>query len=333
MTNNRKILFISTVTLLVAGLLLRFLVLPNHPANHPPLRLASNVWAGYAHLHIAKEKGIFTKNGVEVSITLNQEVSQSTNQFKTGEADGFFSALTDVVMLNATGIPAKVVYIADYSQSADVIVGRGEFASLANLKGHVVSFEKLNSFSHLYVLKALEKQGLNESQVRFAIVPPQNVLEALEQGRIHAGHTWEPITSQAIAKGYKILSQAGDIPGIITDTLAFNSKIIQERPNDVQAVVKSMLEAQAFVMTHKEEAVAIMAKAQGMTPDEMSSGLDGVAQGTLKANITGMTRSADPSSLYGSGEMIIEYLLNRGQLRTKPNLEMMIDDRFVKTAQ
>ena len=330
---NGKILRLFIIFLGAVGLLLYLFVWFEEGDVHPPLRIAINVWPGHAHAFIAKEKGFFSKNGVEVTLKLNQEQSQSVAQYNRGELDGLFDVFTNTVVGLAEGIPTRVVYVVDYSQSGDVIVGRSEFASLADVKGRMVSFEEINSFSHIYVLKALANHGLDESTVRFKMVPAQEVLTALEQGRIDAGHTWQPTTSKALAKGYKILSTAGDIPGIITDVLAFSAKVIEQRPKDIQAVVKSMLEALAFVTAHKAEAVAIMAKAEGMSREEMASGLSGVFHLDLPGNIAAMTRSQSPTSLYGSGEFIVRFLLSRGQLNHTLDLDQVIDARFVKALQ
>ena len=334
---NRPILIFALIFTVLAGILVRFLIgsgdSQNQEAIHPPLRIATNVWPGSAHAFIAEKKGFFNKNGVQVQLILNADLNQSVTQYREGTVDGLFDAFSNTIMQVADGIPTKVVYISDYSQSGDVIIGRSEFTSLADLKGRKVSFEQINTFSHIYVLKALEEHGLDESMVFFDVVPPSDVLTALESGQIDAGHTWEPITSRALAKGYKILSQAGDIPGIITDILSFNAQVIEQRPQDIQAVVKSLLEAHAFVIAHKEESMTIMAEAEGMSKEEMSSGFDGVSHLNITNNINSMSRSKATFSLYGSGEFIIQYLLRRGQLRQIPNLDEMIDARFVKALQ
>lgn len=336
MQNHKK----SIYTILLLGPMIFFLIFlglgcdSNDPkVVHPPLRIAINVWPGYAHAFIAAKKGFFTNNGVAVNLQLNKEQSQSVEQYKRGELDGLFDVFTNTVIGMAEGLHAKVVYVADYSQSGDVIIGRSELASMADLKGKTVSFEQVNTFSHIYVLKALTDHDLNESMVRFEIVSPQKVLDALEQGQIDAGHTWEPITSQALAKGYKILSRAGDIPGIITDVLAFKPEVIAQRPQEVQAVVKSMFAAQAFIATNQEEAVAIMAEAVGMSREEMSSGLSGVFQPDLQTNIAAMTQSQSPTSLYNSGKFIVNFLLGRGQLNEELDLSKVIDARFVQALQ
>ena len=243
--------------------------------------------------------------------------------------DGVFTIVPDVVILNSKGIETKIVYVADYSDTGDVIVGRSEYSSLSDMKGKTVSFEGLNTFSHMFVLKALEQAGVEESEVRFANIPASDVLAALEEGRIDAGHTWEPVKSQALEKGYKILAKAGDIPGVITDVLAFNSKIIEQRPEDIKAIVKSVLEARDFVHTNRDEALAIMSKAEGIGKKELAVGIGGVYQPDLKENIEAMKPSKEMTSLYRSGELVVKFYSQRGQMSKVPDLDEMVEARFV----
>ncbi|MEO5374428.1 MAG: ABC transporter substrate-binding protein [Alphaproteobacteria bacterium] len=331
---SRMMLVLLIVPLVAVGMLVQVLLSPDEgrgPAKTTaPLRIALDLWPGYLPAVVAAEKGIFAKNGVAVELKINKEVPQTVADFRNGDVDGIFGVFSDMIILLTEGVPSKVVHVSDFSQSGDVIVGKPEFASLADLKGRTVSFEKVNSFSHIYVLKALEAHGLSEKTVRFEIVPPQNVLTALEQGRIDAGHTWQPTTSQALAKGYRILSKAGDFPGIITDTLSFSTKAIAERPDDIQAVVTSLWEGRAYVDAHREESLAIGAKAFSMSTDELASGLSEVLQPDRQATLSAMTRSESPYSLYASGEFIIQFLLSRGQLQKIPNLDDVIDARFAK---
>lgn len=294
-----------------------------------PIRIALNVWPGYAHVFIAQEKGFFKENNVDVELCLTKEAIDSLEIYKNGEADGIFTIVPDVIMLSAERIPAKIVYVADYSDTGDVIVGRAQYNSLADLKGKAVSFEGFNTFSHMFVIKALENAGIENIDVKFANIKAHKVLIALEQGEIDAGHTWNPTKSQALKKGYKILGKAGDTPGVITDVLAFNPGIIKERPEKIHAIVKSMLQARDFTCTNRDEAIAIMAKAEGMAEEEMADGIDGIHQPDLKENVEAMKKTEKMTSIYCSGEYAAGFFLNRGQLSQKPNLDEMIEPRFI----
>ncbi len=296
-----------------------------------PIRIGTSVWQGYAHAFIAQEKGFFGKNNVSVELVLKKGVEESIALYKSGEVDGVFNVFADVILVNSKGIPTKVVYVPSYSESGDVIIGRPEFNSVADLKGKTVSFQGVNTFSNLFVLKALEKAEIKESDVQFQDVPGTDVLNAVEAGKIGGGHTWEPVTSQALNKGYKILCKASDTPGIITDVLAFNSKIIEERPADVQGIVKSLLEAKEFIDSNKDEAIDIMAKAEGLDRAEVQRGVDtDVHMLDLNENTEAMKKSENTASLYASLKIITDFYVKRGLISESQATEGIIEPKFIE---
>jgi NitT/TauT family transport system substrate-binding protein len=318
------------IVLIICSILIAATGCANKPEAKPPIKIALNVWPGDAHAFIAQVKGFFKKNGVEVQLILHKEYIESQQSYINGVVDGIFEVYADTLFHNAEGILTKVVYVSAFPDTSDVIIGKPEFNSLADLKDRVISIEGINTFSHIFVLKAIEKAGLKESNIRFKVVPAQGVLNALEDGIIDAGHTWDPTKDRALQKGYKILSKMGDVPGIVTEVLAFNAKIIRERPKDIQAIVKSILEARGFLYSNREESLKIMSEAEGMSIKEMDEGVRGVAHLGLKGNLKAMQRSADTTSLYGSGEIIADFYVKRGQLSRLPDLDKIIEPRFVE---
>jgi NitT/TauT family transport system substrate-binding protein len=293
------------------------------------IKIGLTVWAGSAHAYIAKEKGFFKKNNVDVELVLARNDPEMLESFRNGKLDGILAVVTDVVMINSEGFPAGMVYITDYSGAGDAIVGKPHFKSLRDLKGKKISFQALNSFSHVFVLRALEKSGLKESELFFHDVHGEEVLDALEQGTIDAGHIWEPALSLALKKGYRELMNAGNIPGIITDVLAFNKRLIDERPDDIEQIVNALLEAREFILSNREEALTIMSKAEGMTKDEMAKGIEGVHLLDLSENVQAMRRSEESSSLYVSTKSVADFFLKRGQLSQTINYDEIISPKFI----
>ena len=303
---------------------------PKKAKEKTPIKIGINAWPGIAHAYLAQEKGFFRKNGVEVELVFRKEYSKTIEDYNNGRVHGNLEVFADAILQDAEGIDTKVVYVPDYSETGDVIIGKPELNSLLDLKGRKVGIEGINGFSHLFVLTALEKAGLKEAQIQFEIVPAQEVLKALEEGRIDAGHTWEPTKSAAIKKGYKVLAEAQYVPGLITDVLVFNARVIKEKPGEIKAIVKSLLEARDFLYAHKEEAIKIMAKNMDMSEAEMQEGISGVYHPDLKENLRAMQKSDETSSLFGSGKKIADFYLNRGQLSRLPNLDKIIEPRFVE---
>jgi NitT/TauT family transport system substrate-binding protein len=331
--NNKKALIASVFIIVVAGLLFQFMgeheTSQSQKTVHPPLRIALNSFPGFSYIYIAEKKGIFKKYGVQVELIQKQE-AEIVEMYQSNQVDGILEVYTNVIDFFVQGSDSKVVYVLDYSTTGDGIIGKSELTSLADLKGQVVSFDGFNNASHLYVLKALARFGLDESNTRFEIVDASNVVTAIEEGSIDAGYTWEPELSKGVAKGYKLLSTAGDIPGSITDILAFHGPIVKERRQEIQAVVKSLFEALEFLKSHREEALSIMSEGSGVSIEDISKGISGVTHLDIEDNYLAMSRSKSSLSLYGSGDYFLQFLLSRGQVVIIPNLEKLIDPSFVQ---
>ena len=295
-----------------------------------PIKIAVLVWPGYAHSYIAQEKGFFAKYEVNVELILREGYIEVLDLCKNGEVDGVFTLLPDVVILNSEGILLKIVYVPDLTISADGIIGKPEFNSLEDLEGRMIGFEGVNSFAHLFVLQALESVGLKEEDVQFKNIPAKDVPKALEDDRIDAGHTWEPFMSKAKENGYKVLAYSSGIsPGVIVDVLVFNSDIIEKRPDDIKSIIKALLEAKDFIYSDRDEAIKIMAEAEGMSKEEMVSGLSGIRFPDLKENVEILNKSEKSTSLYASGEVISKFYLERGQLSETPYFDKIIEPKFV----
>ena len=162
----------------------------------------------------------------------------------------------------------------------------------------------------------------------FEIVVATDVVKKLDDGTIQAGHTWEPTKSEAIEKGYNVLSNAGDFPYLITDVLAFNLSVIETRPDDIRKIIQSIDEAQKFQITDPDESVRIMAESENVYRDYMLSGLDAVFITNLDENIKVMDFTND-LTLKNSIDDITQFYLERGQISYKPTFDDIIEPKFV----
>lgn len=292
-----------------------------------PLNISINLWPGYAYAFVAQEKGFFEKYGVNVNLQYQTDYEEALKLYEMGEAEGIFLASTDVFSLNVKGIPTQIVYVADYSDSADVVIGLPEYQNLSDLKDKTVSFEGVGTFSQLLVFKLMEKAGLQEGEFKTANILASQVVEALDSGQIQAGHTWEPQVTEALQKGYKILGKAGDVPGVVLDVLSFHTDTIEQRPEDVQAVVNALVEAYQFVQTHYDEAISIMAKAEGISEAEMSQGVQQLHLLPLEENIAAMQANG---TMFQSGQITIDFFMQKGQFIIQPDLNAVINAQFIQ---
>jgi NitT/TauT family transport system substrate-binding protein len=265
-----------------------------------------------------------------VELILSKDYSENLRLYESGDTDGFFGVFPEVILYNAQGNKTVVVYITDYSDTADVLIADPLYDSLEALKGKKIGIERVNSFSHLFIIELFKRAGIDESELQFEIVPSQEVTNALDSGKIEAGHTWNPEKTKALNKGYKIVGKAGNVRGIITDVLALNAGLIKERPEDIFAIVKSVSQARDFLNKNPEEAFRIMVKYEGGSFEEMAAAIKEMYLLDLQDNLKSMEPSSEINSLYGSGAIISEYYMNRGQISEAPIFDEIIDSSFIK---
>ncbi len=324
-----KIYYIITITVIIIGLGILFYSYDDSEELQP-ITIAINIWPGYANAFIAQEKEFFNNNNVDVKLILTETYTEAQELYINGDVDGIFEVYTDTIFHNSEGIKSQVVFISDYSDTADVLIGKEIFASdISNLKGSKIGVEGINSFSHIFILKILEKSGITEADVRFVDIPAMDVGESLNEGIIDAGHTWDPVKSKAIEDGYVVLATAGEVPGLITDVLVFRKNIVDERQEDIQRIVKSMVMARDFVNSNQDEALEIMANAESMDVQSMADGISGVVSPDLEQQYDSMKDFEDTKSLYETGRIFIEYYLQRGQINSNIDLDEIIKSEFI----
>ncbi|HEY5631411.1 MAG TPA: ABC transporter substrate-binding protein [Nitrososphaeraceae archaeon] len=249
LNNNMLIILVfSFVIILVSN---SFILTDAEIINNKTIRVGFPLWVPDLLAFVAQDKGFFKKNNVDVNLTLIPKYNDAINAYTNRDYDGIFAVYSDFIIQQSEGIDTKVVYGVDYSNTADAIVGIGN--SLLDVKGKNISIVGINTFSHYFVLRALDKVGLTEGDVQFVNMPFQNVTTALQKRQILAGHTYAPFISDAIKKGFKVLYSGAEVPIPLTDVIAFHSDIVQQRPQDIQNIVKSMAEAKADYDKNKEQ--------------------------------------------------------------------------------
>jgi NitT/TauT family transport system substrate-binding protein len=320
-----------TFTSMILSLFLystNFHTIANGQETTAPVKLATVVWAPHFFAFLAQEKGFFEKNHVHVQVKLITDYMQALKSYEVGDLDGIFEVYSDAILQQSQGIDTKVVYNTDVSDTGDVIVGKLD--NLTEVKGKTVSVEGINSYSHLFLIRALESIGLDESDIQLINLPSTNVTDALDKNEISAGYTYLPYTQEAIKKGYKIIFSAGKIPGTVSDVIAFHSDFVSKRPDAVRAILLSFVEAQQYYDENKDESLKIMSNLTNVSVEEIAQGLNQSNVLYLDDNyLQSMKNSNQSISLYTSGKYISNFFLDRGQINEYQNLNDIIEPKFV----
>jgi len=78
------------IALIICSILVTATGCAKKPEAKPPIKIAINSWAGYAHVYIAKEKGYFEKNGAQVELVFEKDYAPSRQRYIEGKVDGIF---------------------------------------------------------------------------------------------------------------------------------------------------------------------------------------------------------------------------------------------------
>jgi NitT/TauT family transport system substrate-binding protein len=258
-----------------------------------PLKIAYSDWPGWVAFEVAIQKGWFKEAGVDAQFVW-MEYGPSMEAFQAGKVDAVTVASGDSLVMGAAGKAMKCILLTDYSNGNDMIVGKAGINSIKDLKGKKVGVE-LGLVEHLLLLKALEVNGMAESDVQLVGVPTNDTPQTLASGGVDAVGAWQPIIGGALKQvaGSKPLFTSKDAPGLIYDFLAVSSESYQARKADWAKVVGVWPRIVAYINDPKTQgdALKLMSARVGVSAEDYGKLLPGTflldSAGNKKAFLPG----------------------------------------------
>lgn len=267
-----------------------------------PIKVGYSDRLGYTVLEVAKEKGWFKEAGVDAELVWFDYLP-SLDAFSAGKIDGVCCAATDALVNGANGAKSKIVALLDYSDGQDLIIGAPGVNSIKDLKGKKVGLE-VTLVEHLLLLKALEANGMKQSDIELVNTPANETPQTLASGQVGAIGAWYPVSGQALkaVAGAKPLFTSAEAKGLIYDVLAVNPTSFTKKKNDWAKFVSVYYKCVDYVLDPKtrDEAAKIMAAKVGADVAEFTKDLPGCHCITLAEAKKTFKKSTGPDSIYRS---------------------------------
>jgi NitT/TauT family transport system substrate-binding protein len=255
--------------------------------------------------------------------------------FSAGKIDAVTITNGDALVTGASGRPSTAIVLTDYSNGNDMIIGKPGIGSIKDLKGKKIGLE-LNLVEHLLLLKALEMNGMKESDIEIVNFPTNETPQALASDGVDAIGAWYPVSGQALKQvaGSKPLFTSGDAPGLIYDALYVGRDSLASRPDDWKKVVGVWFKTVEFIQnpSTRDEAVKIMAARVNVPPEEYAKSMDGTFLLGLEGNLKHYKDGDGLESLLGSGKAADAFNAKNKVYEKPQDVKSYIDDRFVKEA-
>ena len=246
---------------LLAGVSLSFAAADVADAGQ--MRLGMTTWVGYGPMFLARDKGFFKENGLEVELQIIEDAALYMAAVAAGKLDGNASTIDEIMKYRSEDFCFKAIVALDDSHGGDGVLVRDEVNSLKDLKGQQVGMN-LGSVSQFWFNILLKKEGMTEADLNITNMTADDAAAAFIAGQIPAAVTWEPHLSLVRTKKQgKVLIDSSQTPGLIVDVVDLTCDYIKNNPKDVEAFVKGLYKAVDFIKTNQDEAYAIMAKGVG----------------------------------------------------------------------
>ncbi len=211
---------------------------------------------------LAKEAGIFARNGLDVTV-IRAQAAVSTMALISGEVGLIQAAAPAVLQSNLGGSGA--VYVAGGYTGLDYwLVGHPSIKSAEQLKGAIIGAAGLSGGSYTATQLAVRKLGLNPAKdvSILAVGGTPERLAALRTGRVQATSLNPPTIFAAEKEGFRILADVSALPFQNVAPVT-TRRFIKEHPDIVRRYVKSQVEAVHMMKRDRKTGMKVFMQLMG----------------------------------------------------------------------
>lgn len=281
------------------------------------LKVGHDSWIGYSAAIIARDKGLFAKEGLEVKTVSFSGPGDTLPPLIAGHIDVAFTTLHNLALMAGKGHDNLVaIYLLDTSNGADAVVAVKEIASTSQLKGRKVAVT-IDEVNHMLLLAALAAGNLKAEDVQMVNFSAEDAGAALLAGKVDAAVTWEPWVTRAKANGGNVLFTSANTPNLILDAVVVSKETLQKKGPLLAKLLRGIDAGHQFLTDKPAEARPVIAKWLKVKPAEVDGMLAGDRLYGFAENRVLFGNQERPGPAYGSMARIVEFVKNRG-LATGP---------------
>jgi len=296
-------------------------------AQETKVAIGMSGWTGFAPLTLAKEAGIFKRNGLDVTI---KKIPQKDRHLAIASGDIQCAATTVETWIawNAAGVATTQIFQLDKSFGADGMVVKPNITKIADLKGKKVAADAPGTATYFTLAWMLKKNGLSIKDVEVVNLSPQAAANAFIAGnaQIDAGMTYEPFLSAVRAKpeAGKIIATTLDYP-MIMDTFGCTPKFLAENPKAAQALANSYFEALEMIRNEPKKAFEIMGADVKQSAEAFEA-----SQKYLRWQDKAANQKFFAGEHAAFSKEAADLLLEAGIIRQLPDMSKLADTRFIQ---
>jgi len=262
---NKKILNISRILIIILLVCFIFGCAEKKPAELEKVTFRMN-WIPYAEhapVWVAKEKGFYAEEGLDVEVIYGKGSTLSATLVGTGENDFGMCSGDTALMSRTKEVPLKVLAVmVQTSPTAAISLKEKGITKPKDLEGKKVS---VNVQSTKYQqFKAFSKiNNLDSTKITEVPIEAASEIPALLEGKVDVllDYVYES-DAELAAKGHEINKILFEDYGvhIYSSALITNENLLNEKPELIKKFVKATMKGWDYAIKHPEEAIDIFSK-------------------------------------------------------------------------
>ena len=240
-------------------------------AQETKVAIGMSGWTGFAPLTLAKEAGIFKKNGLDVTLKM---IPQKDRHLAIASGDVQCAATTveTWIVWNAGGVATKQIFQMDKSYGADGMAVRNNIAKIADLKGKTVAASAPGTAPYFTLAWFLKKNGLSVKDVTVVNLEPAAGRAGVRRRPERRGDDLRAVSvdgARCSPQSGKIIATTLDYP-MIMDTFGCTPKFLADNPKAAQALANSYFEAVDMIRKEPAKSFEIMGAPTKQTGEQFA---------------------------------------------------------------
>ncbi|MDH3972947.1 MAG: ABC transporter substrate-binding protein [Deltaproteobacteria bacterium] len=306
---------------LLAPLLLVLTVCTSPPE---PFRVGTNIWLGYEPLYLAQSMGYYDDLPIRM-VTMNN-ATEVQRALRSGMLEAAALTLDEALSVKEDGFDIKVVLVMDFSRGADVLLSRPGIKSLADLRGKKVGVES-SAVGAVLLHGALEAAGLTISDVSLVHLTIDQHQHAYETGEVDAVVTFEPVRTQLLNAGARVLFDSRLIPDRIVDVLVTRSDVSKRHGDMLAQLIDGHFSAVKYINDRPLEAAEKMTAREGISAKAIVAAYEGLHIPGLDDNRR-LLKGESPD-LAHSTRKLVDLMLKQGMLQKPVAVDGFFDNSWL----
>jgi len=224
-----------------------------------------------ALVHIAKEKGYFLEEGIDVEIKGYSAGRFAFQAMLDGEAD--------IATVSDQNIVTKSFERNDFRVFGTIVDSADHTKALARKSSGIKTAQDIvgkrvattiGTTAYFFMVNFFIFNGLDLGDVELVDLKPGEMVDAIEDGSVDVIFTWEPNIIKSVERiGDDGIIFAEDVGYSATFSLASQEGLLREKPDVIRRLMIGLINAEEFVKLNREESMEIVASSLGKEKEDI----------------------------------------------------------------